>query len=145
MREALKEAEGALSDGEVPVGAVVVEGERIIGRGRNSTVRLSDPTAHAEIMAIRDAAEKKGNYRLPGADIYVTIEPCVMCAGAIVNARIGRLFYGAAELKGGAVDSLYKILGDTRLNHKVEVTAGILEEEASELMGRFFEGKRGEG
>jgi tRNA(adenine34) deaminase len=96
-------------------------------------------------MAIRDAAEKKGNYRLPGADIYVTIEPCVMCAGAIVNARIGRLFYGAADPKGGAVDSLYKLLGDTRLNHKVEVTAGILEEEASELMGRFFEGKRGEG
>lgn len=145
MREALIEAGGAFSDGEVPVGAVVVEGERIIGRGRNSTVRLSDPTAHAEIMAIRDAAEKKGNYRLSGADIYVTIEPCVMCAGAIVNARIGRLFYGAADPKGGAVDSLYKVLGDLRLSHKVEVTAGILEEETSKLMRRFFRGKRGEG
>ncbi len=142
MREALREAEGALSDGEVPVGAVVVEGKRIIGRGRNSTVRLSDPSAHAEIMAIRDAAEKKGNYRLPEADIYVTIEPCVMCAGAIVNTRIGRLFYGAADPKGGAVDSLYKILGDTRLNHRVEVTAGILEEECSELMAKFFKDKR---
>jgi tRNA(adenine34) deaminase len=142
MREALKEAEGALLDGEVPVGAVVVEGGRITGRGRNSVVCLSDPTAHAEIMAIRDAAEKKGNYRLPGADIYVTIEPCVMCAGAMVNARIRRLFYGAADPKGGAVDSLYKILGDPRLNHKVEVTAGILEEECSELMAKFFKNKR---
>ncbi len=142
MREALQEAERALADGEVPVGAVVVVEGRIIGRGGNRVIGENDPTAHAEIVALRQAAALIGNYRLVGADLYVTIEPCVMCAGAIIQARIARLFYGAPDYRAGAVDSLYKLLGDERLNHRVEVTAGILEEESGALVKRFFREKR---
>jgi tRNA(adenine34) deaminase len=142
MREALREAEQALADGEVPIGAVVVMDGRIVGRGGNRVIAENDPTAHAEIVALRQAAVRAGNYRLAGADLYVTIEPCVMCAGAVIQARIGRLFYGAPDYRAGAVDSLYKLLGDDRLNHRVEVTAGILEEESGALMRRFFREKR---
>ena len=142
MREALREAEGALAKGEVPIGAVAVLGGRIIGRGGNGVIGSSDPTAHAEIVALRLAAKEIGNYRLTDADLYVTIEPCVMCAGAIIQARIRRLFYGAPDSHAGAVDSLYKMLRDDRLNHHVEVTAGILEEESQALMQRFFRERR---
>jgi tRNA(adenine34) deaminase len=142
MHEALREAERALADGEVPVGAVAVIGGRIIGRGGNRAIGQNDPTAHAEIVALRQAAHAIGNYRITGADLYVTVEPCVMCAGAIIQARIGRLFYGTPDFHAGAVDSLYKLLGDDRLNHRVEVTAGILEEESRALMKRFFEERR---
>ncbi len=144
MGIALDEAKVALKNGEVPVGAVVVYNGVVIGRGRNS-VMGGDPTAHAEIMAIRDAVGRvggKNNYRLEGADMYVTIEPCIMCAGAIVQARLRRLIYGAPDIKGGAVDSLYKILGDGRLNHRVEVTGGILEEAAGRLIQDFFRRRR---
>ncbi len=142
MREALREAERALADGEVPVGAVAVMGGRIIGRGGNRVIGMNDPTAHAEIVALRQAARRIGNYRITGADLYVTVEPCVMCAGAIIQARIRGLFYGAPDSKAGAVDSLYKLLGDDRLNHQVEVTAGILQEESQALMRRFFKERR---
>jgi tRNA(adenine34) deaminase len=142
MQEALREAEQALADGEVPVGAVVVMGGRIIGRGGNRVIGRNDPTAHAEIVALRQAAHAIGNYRITSADLYVTVEPCVMCAGAIIQARIGRLFYGAPDPKLGAVDSLHKLLGDDRLNHQVEVTAGILEGESRALMKRFFKERR---
>lgn len=148
MEIALEEAEGALKEGEVPVGAVVVRDGEVLGKGRNRVIRDCDPTAHAEIVAIREAAGRVGgvdvinNYRLTGADLYVTIEPCIMCAGAIVHARLKSLIYGAYDMKGGAVDSLYKILGDTRLNHRVEVTGGVLEERARFLMQEFFKRKR---
>ena len=145
MGIALEEAEIALKNGEVPVGAVVVYDGVVVGRGGNRVIRDTDPTAHAEIVAIRDAVSRvggKNNYRLEGADLYVTIEPCIMCAGAIVQARIKRLIYGAPDIKAGAVDSLYKILGDGRLNHRVEVTGGILEEEAGRLIKDFFSGRR---
>jgi len=142
MREALREAELALAKGEVPIGAVVTMGGRILGRGGNRVIADNDPTAHAEIVAIRQAAHRFGNYRLVDADLYVTVEPCVMCAGTIIQARIGKLFYGAPDSRAGGVDSLYKMLGDGRLNHRVEVTAGILEEESRELIRRFFREKR---
>ncbi|MBN1883091.1 MAG: tRNA adenosine(34) deaminase TadA [Deltaproteobacteria bacterium] len=139
---ALDLARDAYKSNEVPVGAVVVRDDRIIGRGKNEMIARSDPTAHAEILALRDAAERIGNYRLEGADLYVTMEPCVMCAGAILHSRIRRLFYGAPDPKAGAVDSLFKLLGDMRLNHRVEVTAGIGEDEAREMITRFFIEKR---
>jgi tRNA(adenine34) deaminase len=142
MREALQEAERALGKGEVPIGAVAVMGGRVIGRGSNRVIGDADPTAHAEIVALRQAAQKLGNYRLTGVDLYVTVEPCAMCAGAIIQARVDRLFYGAPDPKAGAVDSLHKLLGDDRLNHRVEVTAGILEEESRTLIARFFREKR---
>jgi len=142
MREALREAERALERGEVPVGAVAVMEGRIVGRGGNRVIGDSDPTAHAEIVALRQAAREVGNYRLAGIDLYVTVEPCVMCAGAIIQARVERLFYGAPDPKAGGIDSLYKLLGDDRLNHRVEVTAGILEEESRAFITRFFSEKR---
>ena len=142
MEIALKEAEGALVDGEVPVGAVVVCKGEILGRGRNRVIVENDPTAHAEIVAIRDATKRLGNYRLTNADLFVTIEPCIMCAGAILHARLRRLIYGAVDVKGGAVDSLYKLLGDNRLNHTVEVTGGVLEERARGLIQKFFSERR---
>jgi tRNA(adenine34) deaminase len=142
MRRALRQAEKALARGEVPVGAVIVLDGQIIGSGCNRVVGASDPTAHAEIVALRRAAQRVGNYRLVGSDLYVTVEPCAMCAGAIVQARVGRLFYGAPDPKAGAVDSLYKLLGDGRLNHRVEVTAGILEEESRSLLDFFFKERR---
>jgi tRNA(adenine34) deaminase len=142
MREALRQAEKARGRGEVPVGAVIVLDGEIIGRGGNRVIGASDPTAHAEIVALRKAAHRIGNYRLGGTDLYVTVEPCVMCAGAIIQARVRRLFYGAPDPRAGAVDSLHKLLGDGRFNHRVEVTAGILEEESRALLESFFRERR---
>jgi len=138
MNLALDLARDAYRSDEVPVGAVIIREGRVIGRGRNEVIARSDPTAHAEILAIRDAAERIGNYRLEDADLYVTLEPCSMCAGAMLQARIKRLFYGAYDRKAGAVDSLYKLLGDHRLHHRIEVTAGIGEDDAREILQRFF-------
>jgi len=142
MRLALAEAEKALLAGEVPVGAVVVRGGEIIASARNGPVGLKDPSAHAEILALRRAAEAEGNYRLAGTTLYVTIEPCLMCAGAVIHARVSRLVFGAPDPKGGAVVSLYAVLGDGRLNHRVEVTGGVLGEACGEILSRFFREKR---
>jgi len=138
MNLALDLARDAYRSNEVPVGAVIARDGRVIGRGKNEMISRSDPTAHAEILALRDAGERIGNYRLEDADLYVTLEPCVMCVGAMLQARIKRLFYGTYDPKAGAVDSLYKLLGDHRLHHRVEVTAGIGEDEAREILQRFF-------
>jgi len=142
MRLALAEAEKALHAGEVPVGAVVVRGGEVIASAHNGPVGLRDPSAHAEILALRRAAAAEGNYRLAGATLYVTIEPCLMCAGALVHARVSRLVFGAPDPKGGAVVSLYGVLQDGRLNHRVEVTGGVLREACSEILSRFFREKR---
>lgn len=141
MSSALREAKKATDRNEVPVGAVVVREGRIIGRGHNQPVKNNDPTAHAEILAIRQAGRKLKNYRLVGCDLYVTIEPCPMCLGAIVQARIRRLFYGASDRKAGAVSSIMKFPFD-RMNHRPEILAGLLEEEASNLLKSFFSEKR---
>ena len=142
MRLALAEAEKALLAGEVPVGAVVVRGGEVVASAHNGPVGLKDPSAHAEILALRRAAEAEGNYRLAGATLYVTIEPCLMCAGALIHARVSRLVFGAPDPKGGAVVSLYEVLGDGRLNHRVEVTGGVLSEACGEILSRFFREKR---
>ena len=142
MRLALAEAEKALLAGEVPVGAVVVRGGEVIASSHNGPVGLKDPSAHAEILALRRAAEAEGNYRLAGTTLYVTIEPCLMCAGALIHARVSRLVFGAPDPKGGAVVSLYEVLGEGRLNHRVEVTGGVLSEACGEILSRFFREKR---
>ena len=142
MGLALKEAKRAGEEGEVPVGAVLVSGGQVIGRGRNRPLALSDPTAHAEILALREGAIQTGNYRLTGTTLYVTIEPCTMCAGALLQARVRRLVYGADDLKAGGVRSLYFLLEDERLNHRVEVTGGVLLEECREILRRFFQERR---
>ena len=142
MRLALAEAEKALLAGEVPVGAVVVRGGEVIASAHNGPVGLKDPSAHAEILALRRAAAAEGNYRLAGATLYVTIEPCLMCAGALIHARVSRLVFGASDPKGGAVVSLYGVLQDARLNHRVDVTGGVLREACSEILSRFFREKR---
>ena len=142
MRLALAEAEKALLAGEVPVGAVVVRGGEVIASAHNGPVGLKDPSAHAEILALRRAAEAVGNYRLAETTLYVTIEPCLMCAGALIHARVSRLVFGAQDPKGGAVVSLYAVLGDGRLNHRVEVTGGVLGEACGEILSRFFREKR---
>ena len=142
MRLAISEAEAAREDGEVPVGALVVFESDIKGRGRNAVIRLSDPTAHAEIIAIRDAARAVSNYRLTGATLYSTIEPCAMCAGAIVHARIERLVYGAADPKAGAVDTHFGVCATDFLNHQVRVEGGILEQECRAMIQSFFREKR---
>ena len=142
MRLALAEAEKALQAGEVPVGAVVVRGGEVIASAHNGPVGLKDPSAHAEILALRRAAAAEGNYRLAGTTLYVTIEPCLMCAGALIHARVSRLVFGAPDPKGGAVVSLYGVLQDGRLNHRVEVTGGVLREACSEILSRFFREKR---
>ena len=143
MAEALLEAERAQAAGEVPVGAVVVspEGE-ILGRGHNLVITTCDPTAHAEINALRQAARQVGNYRLPGVTVYVTIEPCPMCAGALVLARVSRLVFGAGDPKSGACGSLYQIVQDQRLNHRLEVVAGVLENRCREIIQAFFRARR---
>ena len=141
MEMALAEAEAARAAGEVPVGAVITMDGEVLAKAHNSPILMQDPTAHAEILAIRKAATIRKNYRLGGATIYVTIEPCVMCAGAILHARMERLVFGAADPKGGAL-SLYGILGDRKLNHSVAVTGGILKERCGEILGRFFREKR---
>jgi tRNA(adenine34) deaminase len=142
MAEALELARSAGREGEVPIGAVVVFEERIVGRGRNARERLNDPTAHAEILALQEAARSLGRWRLTGATIYATLEPCFMCAGALVNARIDRLVFSVADSKAGAVGSLFDVVRDRRLNHRVEVVAGPLAGECSELLRAFFRDKR---
>jgi tRNA(adenine34) deaminase len=144
MREALAEAEQADRDGDVPVGSVVVVDARIIGRGHNRRQATSDPTAHAEIEALREASRTVGNWRVEGT-LYVTQEPCPMCAGALVNARVGRLVFGCRNPKAGAVETLYQIPTDPRLNHRMDVTSGILAEECAALLQRFFEALRSGG
>ena len=143
MREALKEAEKAARAGEVPVGAVVVgpSGE-IIARGYNQPITLCDPTAHAEILALREAARVLGNYRLLGCEMFVTLEPCPMCAGALVYARVKRLVFGAYDPKSGACGSVYNIVQDERFNHQLEVSGGLLAEEARALLQNFFRARR---
>jgi len=142
MDFALSEARLAAAEEEVPIGAVVVLGDRIVGIGHNQPIRLKDPTAHAEILAIRQAAASIGNYRLTGADLYVTIEPCAMCAGAIVNARIARLIYGATDLRAGGVDTIFQICSNSSLNHQVDVISGVMAEESRALMQEFFRKRR---
>jgi len=142
MKLAIKEAEAAFHADEVPVGAVVVQGEAVIARTHNSREASNDPTGHAELLALRIAAWKCRNWRLSDATLYVTKEPCIMCAGAMINARLGRLVYGCRDNKGGAVDSLYTLLSDKRLNHQVEVVSGVLEEECAALLQRFFRERR---
>ena len=142
MQESLKLARGAQERGEVPVGAVVVLDARIIGRGANAPIGTNDPTAHAEIMAMRDAARAIGNYRLEGATLYCTIEPCVMCAGAIVAARIATLVFGARDLRFGGVRSKFRIADSDLLNHRVDVVEGVLGFECSQLLREFFEERR---
>lgn len=143
MRLAVEEAGIAYSCGEVPVGAVLVAGQGdIVSKSHNKRESLHDPTAHAEVIALREGAKISEGWRLNNATLYVTKEPCIMCAGAMVNARLGRLVYGCYDSKGGAVRSLYEILSDKRLNHQVEVVSGVLEEECASLLKRFFLNRR---
>jgi len=142
MAIALEEAGRACEEGEVPVGAVVVLHEKLIARAHNRIIAQADPSAHAEVLAIREAASMMRNYRLPGATIYVTIEPCIMCAGVILQARLHRVVYGATDPKQGAVSTLYGLLDDDRLNHRTSVTGGICASECAEIISRFFRGKR---
>ncbi|HEY4949214.1 MAG TPA: tRNA adenosine(34) deaminase TadA [Candidatus Acidoferrales bacterium] len=142
MRVALEEARVAAECGEVPVGAVVVVNDEIIARAGNRTIADCDPTAHAEVLALREASKRIGNYRLAGAALYVTIEPCAMCAGAMIQARIARLVYGAPDAKGGAVQSCFAVLDHPQLNHRVEVTAGILAEDSAAVLKDFFAARR---
>jgi len=143
MACALAEARQAQVAGEVPIGAVVVIDNEIAGRGHNQPIGQHDPTAHAEIIALREAAQRIGNYRLVNATLYVTIEPCVMCAGALVNARVKRLVFGATEERFGAVNSLFQLCTHSSLNHRVEVSSGVLAEECRTLMQEFFRQRRG--
>jgi len=145
MRAALHEAEAALEKDEVPIGAVIVHNGRIIGRGHNQRESLRDPTAHAEILAITAAASAVGDWRLEGCTMYVTLEPCVMCAGAIVLARIPRLVFGARDPKAGACVSLYQVTEDPRLNHRVSIAEGVLAEECGDLLRQFFAAQRAMG
>jgi tRNA(adenine34) deaminase len=142
MQEALAEARAAATAGEVPVGAVLVRDGEILARSNNRTIRDCDPTAHAEIVALREAARLLGNYRLADTTLYVTIEPCSMCAGAIIQARVPRLVYGADDPKGGAVRSCFEILSHPRLNHQVEVMSGILAADCAAILQSFFVERR---
>lgn len=144
MRLALAEARGALETGDIPVGAVVLdESGAVIGRGRNEREAHADPTAHAEVVALREAARLRGEWRLSGCTLVVTLEPCTMCAGATGLARVDRLVFGAFDDKAGAVGSLWDVLRDRRLNHRPEVISGVLADECSGLLLDFFEGRRG--
>ena len=142
MREALAEAARAAEAGEVPVGAVVVQDGRIIGRGHNQPISTHDPTAHAEVVALRDAAASVGNYRLPGATLYVTVEPCIMCIGAAIHARIATLVYGAPEPRAGAVESSQRVWEHPSLNHRVTMVSGVLAAECRQRMRAFFVDRR---
>jgi tRNA(adenine34) deaminase len=142
MREALAEALKAEAAGEVPIGAVVVSGTEIVGRGYNRPITSADPTAHAEVVALREAARALGNYRLTGSRLYVTVEPCLMCVGAIVHARVGTLVFGAPEPKAGAVRSGLAALNHASLNHRVEVVDGVLADECRAVIQRFFQTRR---
>jgi tRNA(adenine34) deaminase len=148
MRQALAEAEAAFQADEVPVGAIItyqdsVAGGKIVGAAHNQREGLHDPTAHAEMLAITQAAASLGNWRLEGCVLYVTLEPCPMCAGAIVQARIPKVVYGASDPKAGAVRSLFQLLSDSRLNHQTEIVEGVLGEVCGELLSKFFRSKRG--
>lgn len=142
MHQALEEARAVAQAGEVPVGAVLVSDGRVIASSGNRTIRDCDPTAHAEIVVLRAAAQTLGNYRLAGTTLYVTVEPCSMCAGAMIQARIARLVYGCDDPKGGAVRSCFEVLSHPSLNHRVEVTPGVLAEECSAAMQAFFAARR---
>jgi len=142
MRAALTEARDAAELGEVPIGAVITLDNRIIARAGNRTIADCDPTAHAEIVALREAAKILKNYRLPCATLYVTIEPCAMCCGAMIQARIARLVYGADDAKGGAVHSCFSVLDHPQLNHRVEVTSGVLADESAAALKTFFSARR---
>ena len=143
LQIALAEAQAAEAAGEVPVGAIVVHEDTIIGRGHNRVLRDADPTAHAEIVALREAGRALGNYRLEGCTLYVTLEPCAMCAGAILHARIERLVYAAADPKAGACGSVLSVMNHPQLNHRVEVVSGILAEECGAMLTNFFRARRG--
>lgn len=142
MREALDLARQAESCGEVPVGAVVVKDGRVVGVGFNQPIGQQDPTAHAEIAALRDAASRLGNYRLPGCELFVTLEPCTMCAGAIMHARIARVVFGARDPKTGAGGSILNLFSEPRLNHHTEVVDGVLDEECGAMLSEFFARRR---
>jgi tRNA(adenine34) deaminase len=142
MRYALQLADNAQQQGEVPVGAVLVKDNQIIGEGWNQSISLHDPSAHAEMMAIRDAGKNLLNYRLVGSCLYVTLEPCTMCAGLLIHSRIERLVFGASDLKTGAVGSLYDLLGDLRMNHQVEVKGGVMQQECGNKLSLFFKLRR---
>src|ERR1700687_445553 len=144
MAEAIAEARRAEAEGEVPIGAIVVADGQIAGARHNRPIGLNDPTAHAEILAIRAAASHLKTYRLADVSIYVTLEPCVMCVGAMVNARIARVIYGARDEKAGALGSVYDVGRDGRLNHRFEVIAGVMEPECAEIMREFFRARRAE-
>ena len=145
MQAALEEARRAATAGEVPVGAVVVLDGAIVGGGHNRPIAAQDPTAHAEVRALRAAARRVGNYRLTGATLYATVEPCLMCAGACLHARVAELVFGATDEKAGAVVSQARVLDDARWTHRVRVTGGVLADEARELVQAFFRTRRGEG
>jgi tRNA(adenine34) deaminase len=142
MREAIDQALKARDAGEVPVGAVLVQAGRIVGRGSNCPIGSHDPTAHAEIMALRAGGQELGNYRLVDTDLYVTLEPCVMCMGAIIHARVRRVVYGAPDTRVGAAGTVFDFTGDAKLNHRVEVKAGVLEDACRKLMQDFFKDRR---
>lgn len=142
MREALALAAAAAARGEIPVGALVVRENVVIGRGFNLREQNCDPSAHAEVVAMREAGKTQGTWRLDGCTMYVTLEPCPMCAGAIVNSRLDRIVYGAADPKAGAVDTLFTICTDTRLNHRVEVVRGVLADECAQVLRDFFKARR---
>ena len=142
MEFALEEARASAEAGEVPIGAVIVQGEQVLARSGNRTIRDNDPTAHAEIVVLREAARVLRNYRLVGTTLYVTLEPCAMCAGAIVQARVSRLVYGADDPKGGAFRSCFNILANAQLNHSVDVTPGLLAADSASLLQSFFAARR---
>ncbi|MGH8504883.1 MAG: tRNA adenosine(34) deaminase TadA [Stenotrophobium sp.] len=142
MRHALTLAQRAQDEGEVPVGAVLVQDDRVIAEAWNRPITTHDPSAHAEMLALRSAAQTLGNYRLPGTTLYVTLEPCIMCAGAIMHARVARLVFGAADPKAGAVSSLYDVISQPRLNHRVQWTGGVLEAECGAILRDFFRLRR---
>src|SRR5215831_1874461 len=144
MRQALEQARLAAEAGEVPVGAVVIKDGEIVGRGHNRNLLDNDPTGHAEIVALRDAAAQLGNHRLNGCVMFATVEPCAMCAGAMIHARLARLVYGASDPKAGAAGSVMAVLNHPKLNHQMEVTSGVLAEQSSEILTSFFKTRRKE-
>jgi tRNA(adenine34) deaminase len=142
MKIALEQADAAADSGEVPVGALVISGGEIVGRGNNRNLRENDPTAHAEMVALREAAARVGNHRLLQSSLYCTIEPCAMCAGAMIHARIARLVYGAHDPKAGAAGSVLEVVNHPKLNHKMEVISRVLEDECAEVLRKFFQERR---
>lgn len=142
MQQALKCAKKAYDSEEVPVGAVIVKNNKIISRGYNKSISLKDSTAHAEIIAIRKACKKLNNYRLNDCSIYVTIEPCSMCAGALILSRVKKIYFGAKDIKAGACGSVFNIVSDNKLNHKIEISSGLMEEECATIIKQFFHSRR---